>query len=79
MKEDFDWVSRIIASCSNESHLSYCIPIIELFDKKNVDSGASMTLWGLYFNPHTWQYRMIILSDVNTLLRLGYGLRDPSN
>ena len=34
MKEDLEWVKKVIASCLNEDHTHYIPGIIELFKKK---------------------------------------------
>jgi hypothetical protein len=48
MNEDYDWVKKVIESCSNEDHLHYIPGIIELFDKKWNWPGGWMELTELY-------------------------------
>jgi hypothetical protein len=40
MKEDYDWVVKVITSCEREEHLDYIPGIIKLFGQKHHDSSA---------------------------------------
>jgi len=50
MNEDKAWVAKIIVSCENESHLSYCPTLIDLFQAKHNDKAATLDLEILYSN-----------------------------
>jgi len=51
-KTDFDWVARIIDSCSNEWHFQACQVLISLFETKyqSVNPQAADSLKSLYID-----------------------------
>jgi TorA maturation chaperone TorD len=50
MKEDLEWIIRIISSCSNLDHFGYVLGIISLFNTKHKNDEATNFLNRHYNN-----------------------------
>lgn len=48
MMEDFKWVNAVIDSCITPGHLEFIPTILDLFDRKHLDTDATHALKAMY-------------------------------